>query len=158
MSFEDNKPQSEDPQVEAALRQFRESIHQWSDEEFSRNRTLSRTAPSSFGSIWQRSFHSLTRPAIASALAGILIVGGAAVPILVHHERQLAIASEARALEQARERERIATERQQIQNVSQAADAVSDENLLSHVDSDIAQATPDAMEPLARMMNDPNPR
>jgi hypothetical protein len=39
---------------------------------------------------------------------------------------------------------------------AKAAAYIDDEELLSHVDSDIAQATPDAMEPLASMMTQSN--
>ena len=38
----------------------------------------------------------------------------------------------------------------------QAAVEINDDELLSHVDSDIAQSTPDAMQPLASLMIDAN--
>ncbi len=42
MSFDEKNPEMEDEQVELALRNFRESVRGWSEQEFSKARTVRR--------------------------------------------------------------------------------------------------------------------
>ena len=75
-----------------------------------------------------------------------LLVVSVGVPVSVHHERQV-VADRQAALDRERAMQAEAAKQQ-------AAPAMSDDELLSHVDSDIAQAAPDAMEPLASLMSE----
>ena len=80
------------------------------------------------------------------SLASALVVVSVGIPASVHHERQVAAERQASLdREQAMQAEAA---KQQVTT------AMSDDELLSHVDSDIAQAAPDAMEPLASLMSE----
>ena len=130
---------NEDQEIEAALKNFRASVHAWSEAEFSRPRTA-KTARQS----WL--LRMMANPVLGWGLASVLLVSGAAVPVAVHHERQVAA-------------QRFAAIQQQQHQAAEAAarlaqNSMDDEELLKHVDSDIAQAAPDAMEPLASLMGD----
>ncbi len=142
MSFEDNKPKIEDQQVEEALRNFRASVHVWSDNEFARPRQPQSRSQSA----WRHLLQIVTGPVTSWSLAALLLVSGVTVPVALHHQQQLAAAQQAAV----REQQRMAA----VASEQQLASAISDEELLRHVDSDIARATPDAMEPLASMMSD----
>lgn len=136
----DAGPEVEDPQVEMALRNFRQSVRGWSDQEFGRARV-----PVRRGAAWWLVQHM----GAAWALAVVLAVTGVSVPVGVHlhHQQVLAEAKKAAdALEQEKQK-RLAE--QQL-----AAANIDDEALLKEVDGDIAQETPDAMEPLASLMSD----
>jgi hypothetical protein len=145
MSFEKQNHDKDDVQVEQALRHFRESMHAWSELEFSRERAIQRTRWSAMS---RGMLRVMVNPVMGWGLACVLAVSAISVPVAVHHERELAAQAAAR-VEQAKADADAAA-------VRQAALAITDEELLSHVDSDIAQAAPDAMEPLARLMGDSN--
>jgi hypothetical protein len=136
--------QLENERIEMALRHFRDSVRAWSDEEFSRPRTI-------VHSRWDNFWRAAANPAMGWALAGVLMLGGVAVPVSVVHERQAA-AEQAKKLAIQQQQERLKEEAAR----QQADVAMNDDELLSHVDSDIAQSTPDAMQPLASLMNDAN--
>jgi hypothetical protein len=139
MNFEGQDRETED--VQAALRHFRESVHGWSEQEFGRARVVRRSR-------WDAMFQLIARPAVGWATAALLVAASVGVPLAVHHERELAV------------ERRLVIERQQQLALAedkakqQAATAMSDDELLTHVDSDIAQAAPDAMEPLASLMSE----
>jgi hypothetical protein len=137
MNFEERDRETEE--VEAALRHFRESVHEWSEQEFGRARVVRRSR-------WDAMGRVIARPAMASTLACALLVVSVGIPASVHHERQAAVDRQ------------VALEREQAMQAEaakqQATTAMSDDELLSHVDSDIAQAAPDAMEPLASLMSE----
>jgi hypothetical protein len=146
MSFDtykkDLKAREEDPQVEMALRNFRESVRGWSEQEFARPRVVQ---PSRRGMAWWFVRHT----GAAWALAVVVAVSGVSVPVGVHfHNEQLRIEAQrvSDAVEQAKQ--------QHLAEVQRQADTIDDEALLKDVDSDIAQGTPDAMEPLASLMSD----
>ena len=139
MSYEDKSRETEDVHVEAALRHFRESVHGWSEQEFGRARTIRRSR-------WDAMFQVIAKPAVGWALAAALLASAAGVPVAVHHERE--IAKEQRLTVERLEQAKLEAAKQQ------AAPAMNDDELMSHVDSDIAQAAPDAMEPLASLMSD----
>jgi hypothetical protein len=134
----------EDERVNAALKNFRASVHAWSEQEANRVRTV-RRAP--LGGFWR----VMATPMMGWALAGVLIVSGVGVPVTVNHHRQVAAAERAAA----ENRQRLATEAAARKaELAMDTHAMDDEELMNHVDSDVAQATPDAMEPLASMMSD----
>jgi len=128
------QPEDNDPQVEAALRHFRQSVRGWSDGEFAKVRTISPRA---------RAWRFWQAPALGWGLATILVVSAVTVPVEMHRQREVAAAQAAAKQQQPA-----------IDAEQGAAVEMSDEELLSHVDTDIAQATPDAMEPLASLMSD----
>jgi hypothetical protein len=138
-SRETEDVQVQDIQVEAALRHFRESMRGWSEAEFGKARTIRRSR-------WDAMARMIVRPAVGWAMAGALLVASAGVPVAVHHERELA-AERKLVQERQQELEARATEQK-------PATAMNDDELMSHVDSDIAQGAPDAMEPLVSLMSD----
>jgi hypothetical protein len=119
-----------DAALEEALKNFRMSVHAWSDAAMSRPRTA------------QTVRHRSWRLAVGWALAGVLLTGGLSGGMF---ERQQRI-----------ERERIAAarlaEQQKVQREQRAMQ--DDEDLLAKVDSDVSREVPSAMEPLAQLMND----
>lgn len=134
MSFE-----NEDRDVQAALKNFRASVHAWSEQEMERPRQIQSTRASR----WMR---LMAVPMLGWGLAGVLIVAGVTVPVSVHHERQVEATRRAAIQDQQRQAAEAAARL--------AQNSIDDEELLKHVDSDIAQAAPDAMEPLASLMSD----
>ena len=137
MNYEGQDRETED--VQAALRHFREGVHGWSEQEFGRARVVRRSR-------WDAMFQLIVRPAVGWAMAALLAASSVGVPLAVHHERELAA------------ERKVAIERQQQlaedKAKQQAAPEMNDDELMSHVDSDIAQAAPDAMETLASLMSD----
>ncbi len=124
---------AEDVEFEQALKNFKSSVHAWSDAMYSRPRTVSKE-------IRLRSW----RLAMGWALGCVLVAGSVSGGLLERHHRQEAarIAAEQRAAEQ-----------QKLLRQQQAA-MVSDEVLLADVDSDVSRQVPSAMEPLAQMMDE----
>jgi hypothetical protein len=151
MKFEGDlgqRAEAEDTQVEAALKNFRESVHGWSEREYGRVKVAQPVRRSvGFGTVGFWTPHGLLRgPVMGWAMAGVLAVGAVSLPVL--HWQQERTAAVRLAAEH--EQQRIAAEAA----ARQAAYAIDDEELLKHVDEDIAQEAPDAMEPLASLMTD----
>ena len=138
----DEKNQDTDSQVQDALRHFRASVHGWSEQEFGRARTVRRSR-------WDAMWRMAVNPVLSWTMVGLVAAASVAVPVSVHHEREVA-AERRLAVEQIEQQQRAATEAAKLQ----AASAINDDELMSHVDSDVAQAAPDAMEPLASLMSD----
>jgi hypothetical protein len=136
MSFENEQHKVEDVELESALKHFRQSVHGWSEREYSRARTV---APVRAG-FWIR----LRKPIVAGALGCVVAVTAITVPVSVHHQRKMALEQEMALREQKRLADAAA----------QRAAAINDDKLLADVDSDIEQATPDAFQPLASLMSD----
>jgi hypothetical protein len=132
MSFE-----TEDQELQAALKNFRASVHAWSELEMTRPRQVRRISG------WVR---LMANPLLSWGMAGVLAAAMVTIPVTVHHERQVAAQRLAAVQEQQRQAADAAARL--------AQNSVDDEELLRHVDSDIAQAAPDAMEPLASLMGD----
>lgn len=134
----------EDAELTAVLGHFRQSVKAWSDQEFSRTRPVEMKVP-------VRSFWSAMRGPVAGWAMGCVIAAAAVgVPVTVHHQHVVA-----EQAYQAQYRAHLLQQQREAEAALQAKAAeMSDEELLDHVDSDIAQATPDAMEPLARLMSD----
>ena len=123
----------QDVELEQALKNFKSSMHAWSDAMYSRPRGVSKE-------IRVRSW----RLAAGWALGCALVAGSVSGGLLERNHRQevARIAAEQRAAE---------SERQLRQ---QQAAMVSDEVLLADVDSDVSRQVPSAMEPLAQMMDE----
>jgi len=123
----------QDVELEQALKNFKSSMHAWSDAMYSRPRAVSKE-------IRVRSW----RLAAGWALGCALVAGSVSGGLLERHHRQdvARIAAEQRTAE---------SERQLRQ---QQAAKVSDEVLLADVDSDVSRQVPSAMEPLAQMMDE----
>jgi hypothetical protein len=124
--------------VEEALKDFRLSVHEWSEHEFSRVRSVAPRRMSLFA--------RLHKPVAAGALGCVVLVTTVAIPLGVHHERTVEAAHRAAVQEQKREAAEAAQKA--------ALNAVNDDELMADVDNDIAQATPDALEPLASLMTE----
>jgi len=129
----------EDVQLEMALSNFRESVRGWSKQEFGRGAVL----PIRHGA----SFWVVKHPGFSFALASMLAVTAISVPVGVHIRHSEQVLASRRAADDAQKKQLADAERQ-------GAYGMTDDELLSHVDSDIAQGTPDAMEPLASFMSD----
>ena len=127
------------PEVQQALQHFRESVHAWSAAEYGRSR-----APVRLGS-----FLGMRIPVLSWTAAAAIAIAGVSVPVV--HRIQV---DQQKHEAYVRDQQRIADEAA----AKQRAYAMDDEDLLKHVDSDIAQGTPDAMEPLASLMTDPAPK
>jgi hypothetical protein len=123
----------QDVELEQALKNFKSSMHAWSDAMYSRPRVVSKE-------IRVRSW----RLAAGWALGCVLVAGSVSGGLLERHHRQevARIAAEQQAAEQ------------QKQIRQQQAAKVSDEVLLADVDSDVSRQVPSAMEPLAQMMDE----
>jgi hypothetical protein len=123
----------QDLELEQALKDFKSSIHAWSEAELSRPR------------MWTREVrHRSWRLALGWAMGSMLVVGSVSGGLL---ERQ-------HKLEVARMAAQQQTAEQQKQLLEQRATvAVTDESLLAGVDSDVSRGVPSAMEPLAQMMS-----
>jgi len=122
----------EDAEFEEALKNFKSSVHAWSDAVYSHPRTVTRE-------VRVRSW----RLAAGWALGCVLVAGSVSGGLMErHHRSELArIAAERQAADHAR----------QLQD-QQARAKITDEVLLADVDSAVSRQVPSAMEPLAQMM------
>jgi hypothetical protein len=115
-------------ELDEAIRDFRLSIHAWSDAALSRPRAaveLVRSRSWKLATVW--------------ALGCVLVVGGVSTGgVYEHHQREMGIAA-ARAAEQQRQ-------------AAQERARQEEEDLLAKVDSDVSREVPSAMEPLAQLM------
>jgi hypothetical protein len=94
----------------------------------------------------------IANPTLGGALAAALLITSVGVPVGIHHERVMEAARQARLDQQKRDLQQQLAEEEARKSL--AADKVDDGAFLDDVDSDIAQATPDAMQPLASLMID----
>lgn len=118
-----------DPELEQALRDFRSSVHAWSEAVYQRPR-LVEVAPRRIA--W--------RKAAAWALGSVLMAGGVGGGLLEYQHRQ--------------EQARIAAAREaEHQRQLQEEKARQAEEELARVDSDVSREVPDALEPLAQLMS-----
>jgi hypothetical protein len=125
--------EAQDVAVEDALRNFKLSVHAWSDTVYNRPRPAAQTLR-----------HRSWRLAAGWALGCALIVGSISGGVIEHHH-QMEMARQAVAQKVA-EHEKLLKEQQARQ--------VDEEDLLAKVDSDVSRQVPSAMEPLAQMMAD----
>jgi hypothetical protein len=134
-------------QFEAVLRNFRLSAHAWSNEEFVRPRAIERTRWADFQA---RFWRALANPALGGTLAALLLMTSVGIPVNIHRQHVLEAEHQAVANLAKKHAEALARKAE----VAAVASASDDGAFLDDVDSDIAQATPDAMQPLASLMND----
>lgn len=124
-----------EPGLDNALRNFRASVHAWSEAELSRPRIV----PAVHRHSW--------RFAAAWALGCLLAAGSLSAGLYQHHRNQmLAIAAQQRQMHQEQFQTR------QVAASEQAGQA--DEGLMAAVDSDVSRPVPSAMEPLAQLMDE----
>ncbi len=121
-----------DGELEQALKNFRLSVHAWSDASYSRPRAAAQR-------VQRRSWRS----AVGWALGCVLVAGSVSGGLF---ERQHQI-----ELRQMVARQWAVEHAKQFEE-QQARAQVSDEALLSGVDSDVSRQVPSALEPLAQMM------
>jgi len=122
--------EAQDVELEQALKQFRDSVHAWSEAAYKRPRTLAHEVR-----------HRSWRLAAGWAMGCVLAAGSVSGGMFERHHRQEAarIAAEQRAAEQ-------------LQQLRQQQAREDDEDLLAEVDSDVSRQVPSAMEPLAQPM------
>src|ERR1700761_2341345 len=133
MADERNKMRDEllnaDAELHSALREFKMSMHAWSEAELSRPRTVKVTARTP---VW--------RMAAGWAMGCVLVLGVGSAGVYEHEHR---VATE--HMQQAK-----LAEQQEAERKLAAQNAALDEDaLLRHVDSDVARQVPAAMDPLA---------
>jgi hypothetical protein len=122
-----------DPVLGPALRDFRASVHAWSDAAHSRPRPVLASAPQTIA--WRR-------PA-AWALSVALSIGIFGTAGYERH-RHVIIAQE-RQHQQEQERQRVLAE----QRARATEDAQETEDLMANIDTAVSRQVPAAMEPLA---------
>lgn len=117
-----------DASLDEALKNFRSSVHAWSEAEYNKPRTVKVVRLTSW------------RTAASWALGCVLAAGSIGGGLLDRrHQQELAKAAAAEAARQ-----------QKIAEVQQARK--DDEDLLAKVDTDLSRQVPLAMEPLAQLM------
>ena len=121
-----------DSELNAALRDFRSSVHAWAAAEFARPRTVKAAAPKQ---VW--------RTATGWALGCVLAVGAASGAVF-EHGRQVEQARAAAAARQA-EMARAAA--------AKKAAAEDPDALLANVNSDLSREVPVALDPLAGVVD-----
>ena len=127
-----------DARLNQALVDFRSSVNAWSDAAYSRARVAEIR-------VRRRSWRLAAGWALGCALVAGGITGG-----IVEHQRQQEATRMAAAEGQQAQRQQMAMELRQ----AQAQDHIQDAGLMAKVDSDTAQEVPDAMQPLAQLMDD----
>jgi hypothetical protein len=125
--------EARDAELDEALKNFKASIHAWSDAAYSRPRTLPKE-------VRRRSW----RLAAGWAM-GCLLVAGSVSGGLFERQHRLELARVAAA-------QRAAEQQKQLRE--QQAREEDEEDLLAKVDSDVSRQVPSALEPLAQMMAD----
>lgn len=126
--------------LEDVLKDFRTTVHAWSDRELTRPR-----------SVLAIEHHRTWRSAAAWALGCALAVTSLSAGIYEHHAHD--------RLARIQTAQRLAAERavQQRQSAPEPAAAESreqDEKLMAAVDQDVSQGVPSALEPLAQLMDE----
>jgi hypothetical protein len=134
----DQAPQ--DPELEAVLKDFRASVHAWSEAAYQssidaadRSRALV-LSPAPRRTLWNRS--------LAWALSLVLMAIIGTEGIHQYHQKQLARQV---AIQRELEHQRKVVQQQHAREVDE---------LLARVDSDVSREVPSAMEPLASLMVD----
>jgi uncharacterized protein YpuA (DUF1002 family) len=127
-----------DARLNQALADFRSSVNAWSEAAYSRARMAEIR-------VRRRSWRLAAGWALGCALVAGGITGG-----IVEHQRQQEAARIAAADGQQAQRQQMAMALKH----AQSQDHVQDAGLMAKVDSDTAQEVPDAMQPLAQLMED----
>lgn len=133
-SQDNDHEQVADLELEQALKNFRSSVHAWSESAYGQPHMPVRVYRTSW------------RVAAGWALGCVLAAGSLTGGLYERHHRQ-ELAKIAAAQEVARQQKLAAEERARVEN----------EDLLAKVDSDVSREVPSAMEPLAQMMAEDEP-
>jgi hypothetical protein len=123
----------QDQEFELALKEFKSSVHAWGEAAYSRPRTL---APEVRHRSW--------RLASGWALGCLLVAGSVSGGLFQRHHKLV--------LAQMAEQQRVVDQQKQLRELE--AGRMTDEALLSGVDSDVSRQVPSAFEPLAQMSED----
>ena len=132
MAEMDTKHTAQDTEMDKALREFRMSVHAWSDAAYHRPRTAAAVA------------HSPVWRAASGWALGCALVAGIATGGVFQYQRGEELK---RAAAIARQAEEQKMEQQLAAHRNEDADT-----LLAHVDSDVTRQVPTAMEPLAGLV------
>jgi hypothetical protein len=125
--------------LEHVLRNFRSSVHAWSEAELSRPRVIALAA------------HRHTwRFAATWALGCLLAAGSLSAGLYQHHRNQLLAGMTHQPQIQQVQQEQL----QARQPIVSGQAGQSDENLMAVVDNDVSRPVPSAMEPLAQLMDE----
>ena len=116
---------AQEAEMREVLTDLRVSVHCWSEQAMSRPRAV----PMAKG---------MARATLAWSLSALLALAAGGGSVLMHQRHVQARLEAARQAEQLR--------------LVAAKQAQEEEELLARVDEDVARETPDAMEPLARLM------
>lgn len=140
---------SEERELKQALQHFKASMDAWSEAELSRPRTAARQAP-------RHSWHRTAGWALGCVLAAGSLTG-AVHEAVQRHEAALLAAHKAAPIQATASRQAaLATDAQTSSSRTAAAEAnasAQNEDLLATVDSEVSQMVPEAMEPLAQLMD-----
>lgn len=120
-----------DPALEAVLRDFHNTVHAWSEAAYSEPQLV--FSPEPRRTLWRKSVVWVCSLTLAAGLAGSGLYER-------HHKQVLA--------RQAAQREA----QHQLQLAEQRARELDE--LVAELDSDVSQQVPDAMQPLASLMDD----
>jgi hypothetical protein len=127
-------------EVDEAIRDFRLSVHAWSEAAYSRPRTAAVVRK------------HLWRLASAWALGCALIAAGVSGGVYTHfHRQQAAVGQQPRQQMKIAESFAAEVEQPAVEQQNQRAPE-EEEDLLAKVDSDVSRQVPSAMEPLAQLM------
>ena len=127
-----------DTGLDRALAEFRSTVNAWSEAAYTRARMAE--IPER-----RRSWRLAAGWALGCALVAGGVTGG-----IVEHQHQQEAARIATVAEQHAQPQQMATAQEQ----TQSQDHIQDPGLMAKVDSDTAQEVPDAMQPLAQLMDD----
>jgi hypothetical protein len=141
----------DEAELEPVLRDFRQSVHAWSEAKYGRSNSL---APATLHHTWRR--------AMAWALGCVLAIGGLSAGVYeryhqsesaksnsVQHSTQQQVTTVAESTAPA---EKARAGEARVQEVAQVDASEPDGSLLASVDSDVSRQVPSAMEPLAQLM------
>ncbi len=148
MNFEKRQTtEAAEARLEEVLRNFRSSVHAWSEAEFARPRAVAAAE-------CRRSW----RMGVAWALGCVVAVAGISAGVYGHHRQELAqrIAARAAQLQRMAEVRQAASQAvaEQPEEATEAPDeTMPDAKLMAAVDKDVSQEVPSAMEPLAQLMD-----
>ncbi|MGC9222820.1 MAG: hypothetical protein ACP5E2_02785 [Terracidiphilus sp.] len=148
----------EDQEIKQALRHFKTSMDAWSDAAMSRPRMV---AKASVRHIWRR--------AASWAMGCLLAVGSLAVGVhAIYHGQQMAKLPAQRTVQQAAVEQVASGQETALPASAQTAEtapvpetkavkgdvSAQDKDLLASVDRALSRTVPEAMEPLAQLMDD----
>ena len=143
-NFEATSFEREEQELAGVFRAYRESVQSWSSDLMSRERRIAVVSTRRPLSLRLATF------AMTAVLLASVVTGG-----VVQHERNVQEAqkiAQQKADAQKLADLKVAQEKKAAADHLAANQSVQDDELLSDVDSDIAQDSPSAMEPLASLM------